>query len=53
MQKPGLSRLTVEIPEELHRRAKVLAAQEGRSIRELVIDALEARLAKARKGGKS
>jgi hypothetical protein len=37
----GLSRLTVDIPEGLHRRLKVLAAQLGTEIRVLVAASLE------------
>jgi len=38
MPKRELSRLTVDIPTELHRRAKVFAAEEGKDLR-LVVEA--------------
>jgi len=56
MTREGMARLTVEIPEELHRRAKVRAAEWGTEIRMLVIDGLERVLSerlKPKKGGKS
>jgi hypothetical protein len=46
MPKEGLTRLTVDIPRELHRRAKVRAAELGTEIRVLVIEGLEMRLAR-------
>lgn len=36
---------TIEIPDALFRRAKARAAEEGRSLKELVTDALRAKLA--------
>jgi len=36
---------TVEIPDELFKKAKATAALEGESLRELICDALETRLA--------
>lgn len=48
-------KLTVEIPRELWRRAKVRAAETDRDLRSVVIEALEQALgtAKPRKGTKS
>ena len=45
-------RLTVEIPKELWRRAKVRAAETDRDLRSVVIEALEVALAKPKKGAK-
>ena len=47
-------RLTVDIPAELHRRAKIRAAELGSDLRVIVIEGLELRLAqrsKKEKGG--
>ena len=53
MAKEGLIRLNVEIPRDLWRRAKVLAAETDRDLREVVIEALEQYLgAKPTKGGR-
>lgn len=55
MAKEGLSRLTAEIPEELHRRVKVRAAELGTEVRVLVIEGLELVLSarsKPKKGGR-
>lgn len=41
-----------EFPSELHREAKVRAAQEGIPLRELIIKAVEAYLKAGKKGGK-
>ena len=38
---------TIEIPDELFKKAKATAAMEGESLRELICDALETRLASA------
>ncbi len=46
-------KLTVEIPRDLWRRAKVRAAETDRDLRSVVIEALEALLAKSKKGAKS
>lgn len=53
MAREGLARLTVEIPEELHRRAKVRAAEQGTELRALVIAGLESVLAsgQSKRGG--
>ena len=37
---------TVEIPDELFKRAKVLAAQEGLSMKQLITESLQQRVAK-------
>jgi hypothetical protein len=48
------ARLTAEITKELMRRVRIRAAETDREIRDIVIEALEAALAKAsKKGGKS
>lgn len=46
-------KLTVEIPRDLWRRAKVRAAETDTDLRSVVIEALERLLAERRKGGKS
>lgn len=46
-----MKKTTVELPDHLYRRAKVLAVQEGKTLRALIIDALESELAKATAGG--
>jgi predicted HicB family RNase H-like nuclease len=51
----GSTMLTVEVPTELHTRAKTLAAASGKSLRQVVIEALERLLSRAEKrsnGGK-
>lgn len=48
-----MKKTTIELPELLYRRAKVLAAQEGRTFRSLVVDALEAELARSEPGSVS
>lgn len=45
-----VQRLTVDIPAELHRRAKVYSAEEGRELRWIVEAALRLYLAKADRG---
>ncbi len=54
MLKEGQTRMTVEIPIELHRRAKIRAVEVGTDLRSLVIEALERVLAerKPKKGGR-
>jgi hypothetical protein len=48
------AKLTAEIPRELMRRVKIRAAETDREIRDIVIEALEAALAKPpKKGAKS
>lgn len=41
----GHVKTTIEIPDELFKKAKATAALEGESLRELICDALEVRLA--------
>jgi predicted HicB family RNase H-like nuclease len=45
MPKEGQKMLTVEVPIELHRRAKIRAVELGTDLRSLVIEALERTLA--------
>jgi len=47
----GTVRINVEVPDELHRRAKAAAASSGVSLREYVIAALE--LATKASGGRT
>lgn len=42
--KETTTRYTVDLPDSLHHRFKVQAAQDGRSMKDLVIEALEAHL---------
>ena len=42
----------MDLPDELHRDAKVRAAQEGITLKDLIIKAVEAYLKAVRKGGK-
>lgn len=42
-----MKKTTIELPERLYRRAKVHAAQGGKTLKSLVVDALEAELARA------
>jgi len=44
MEKPAMARLNVEVPKDLHRRAKLRAVETDRDLREIVIEALEAAL---------
>lgn len=46
-----MKKTTIELPDQLYRRAKVLAVQEGKTFRALVVDALESELARASAGG--
>jgi hypothetical protein len=54
MEAKDMARLNVEIPRDLWRRAKQRALDTDRSLKEVVIDALEATLGggKTRKGGR-
>jgi hypothetical protein len=54
MPKEAQKMLTVEVPIELHRRAKIRAAELGSDLRSLVIDGLERVLAerKPKRGGR-
>jgi hypothetical protein len=49
---PDKAKLTAEIPRELMRRVRVRAAETDREIRDIVIEALEAALAKPPKKGR-
>ena len=42
----------MDFPDELHREAKIRAAQEGITLKELIIRAVEAYLKAGKKGGK-
>jgi predicted HicB family RNase H-like nuclease len=42
----------MDFPDELHREAKVRAAQEGITLKDLIIKAVEAYLKAGKKGGK-
>ena len=42
----------MDFPDELHRDAKIRAAQEGITLKELIIRAVEAYLKAGKKGGK-
>jgi len=46
--KNDLSRITIDIPKESHRRLKALAALLGKSMREIVIESIDERIYKAR-----
>lgn len=49
---PEQVKMTVSIPTELHRRAKIRAAEDSLELRTLVIEGLELRLMqKSKKGG--
>ena len=39
-----LSRITIDIPQESHKRLKTLAALQGRSMRDIVIESIELHL---------
>lgn len=43
--KNDLSRITIDIPKEDHKRLKALAALEGKSMREIIIESIEERIA--------
>lgn len=45
-------RTTIDIPDELHRRLKAQAAVEGRTIRELVLEFIQAQLGREQSTGK-
>jgi len=42
--KSELSRITIDIPKEDHKRLKALAALEGKSMRELIMESIEERI---------
>lgn len=43
-KKRSLSRITIDIPEEDHRQFKIMAAIQGKSMREIVVDAIKKHL---------
>lgn len=46
-----MKKTTIELPEQLYRRTKMLAAKEGKTFRSLVVEALESELARSTAGG--
>ena len=42
--KSDLSRITIDIPKESHRKLKAMAALLGKSMREIIIESIEERL---------
>jgi hypothetical protein len=42
--KSDVSRITVDIPKNFHKKLKALAALEGKSMREIIVESLEGRL---------
>lgn len=46
-----MKKTTIELPERIYRRAKILAVQQGKTFRSLVIDALEFELARSTASG--
>ena len=44
MQSKNLSRITIDIPHEQHKKLKSIAALEGKSMREVIIESIEIRL---------
>ena len=43
-KKENLSRITIDIPEEDHKRFKAIAAIQGKSMREIVVEAIQEHL---------
>ena len=43
-KKRSLSRITIDIPEEDHKRFKAMAAVQGKSMREIVVEAIQEHL---------
>ena len=43
-KKRSLSRITIDIPEEDHKRFKAIAAIQGKSMREIVVEAIQKHL---------
>ena len=41
-----MTRVNIEIPEELHKKAKVICAINGKTLREYIIDSLQDKLSK-------
>lgn len=52
MEKQTLSRITIDIPEEDHKKFKALAAIKGTTMRELVVEAIKMHLEEDKKVGK-
>lgn len=50
-EKRNLSRITIDIPEEDHKKFKALAAIRGKSMRELVVEAIKNHLEEDNKTG--
>jgi predicted HicB family RNase H-like nuclease len=46
-----MARVNYEVPDDVHRRAKAAAALEGITLREFIIQAMQAALDKAERGG--
>ena len=44
-----MTRINIELPEELHRKIKVICAMEGKTIKEMVEEVLEKELEKGQK----
>lgn len=44
MEKRNLSRMTIDIPEETHKKLKAIAAIQGKSMREMVIKLIDEQL---------
>jgi hypothetical protein len=49
MEKQNLSRITIDIPEEEHKKFKALAAIKGKSMRELVVESIKNHLEEDKK----
>ncbi|MBY0110241.1 MAG: hypothetical protein K2X90_03970 [Candidatus Babeliaceae bacterium] len=49
MEKQTLSRITIDIPEEDHKKFKALAAIKGKTMRELVVEAIKNHLEEDKK----
>jgi|688.fasta_scaffold1599683_2 hypothetical protein len=52
MEKQTLSRITIDIPEEDHKKFKALAAIKGKTMRELVVEAIKDHLEEDKALGK-
>jgi len=50
-ERAALQRLTLDLPRALYRAVKIQAMDEGRSVRELAIEALTGYLGRKRRGG--
>ena len=51
--KNNLSRITIDISQDQHRALKSMAALEGKSMRELIVESIEIRLKNKKQPGKS